>query len=407
MEVDTYSYIFLIIFLITAFIDLELWYFYGAIDSFNYDNIDENDNELHEVLDKFSEIYHTKLIIPSMMIFAISIFLSSFIDYGCIYAFVFTLLVITFRHLGYHKSGNINKFSITFTNAVYMITYPITFFISKIIKLTLRLVSVDVNTQYTKVTENEIISMVNDGQEQGILEKEEAEMINNIVELGEKEAMDIMTHRKNIYSINANQNLDDVFKKIISSNFSRYPVYQDEVDNILGVLHIRDFLRYYNTEIKDKKLSDCIEILKKPYFVPNTKDVSDIFKEMQEEKTHMAVVIDEYGQLDGIVTMEDIIEEVMGNILDEYDSDETMIVEQKNGTFLVRGICPLEDLEERLGINFGDEFETLNGFLISKLNKIPKDDENVKGIDYNGYNFIIKKVKNKVIQLVKIIKIGG
>lgn len=404
MDSDTLNWILETAFYIIALINFIMWYFYGAVSSINFDNFKSEDEDISKKLIAYSDTYHTHLLALNMFIFGFSAYLTEQFALSYIYLIVIIILTIIFKHLGYYKAENISNLMIGISDIIYKIMFPFTFVISGTINILMKLFSLDVKNEYTKVTEDEILSLVNDGHEQGILDKEEAEMINNIVGLGEKEAMDIMTHRKNIIAIDSNSSIDEVFNIIISTNYSRYPIFNGDIDNITGIMHIRDFLKLYKENNKGNKLVEYKEIIRKAYFIPNTKNIDDIFKEMQSEKMHMAIVIDEFGQLDGIVTMEDIIEEIMGNILDEYDVDETMFIEQNNDKYLIRGICPLDILEDKLGIEFDDEYETLNGFLISKLNKIPSNEDETTLISYSGYDFLIKKVKNKVIQLVKVSK---
>ncbi len=204
------------------------------------------------------------------------------------------------------------------------------------------------------VTENEIIQMVAAGHEQGVLEEDEAEMIHNIFELDDKEAADIMTHRTGIRALDSGMTLGEAVRYITSeSNNSRYPVYRHDIDDIIGILHIRDVLAFAGQPgAAEKKLVDLDGLLRKPVFIPETRKVDDIFREMQEHKNHMMVVVDEYGQTSGIVTMEDVLEEIVGNIQDEYDREETMIVKKKDGTCVLSGMTPLEDAGEVLGEPF-------------------------------------------------------
>ena len=173
------------------------------------------------------------------------------------------------------------------------------------------------------VTE-EIMDMVNESHEQGVLEENEAEMIGNIFEFGEKQASDVMTHRNNIVALDDDITVREAFDRIMKENYSRYPVYDGDIDNITGILHIRDLLKIYvDKDNQDRKLRDVEDtVLFKPYCIPETRNISPLFRQMQSEKIHMAIVVDEYGQTAGIVTMEDILEEIVGNILDEYDEEE-------------------------------------------------------------------------------------
>ncbi len=252
----------------------------------------------------------------------------------------------------------------------------------------------------------EIISMVNEGHEQGLIQASEAEMISNIFEFGDKEAQDIMTHRKNIVAIDASMMLKDAITFMMEGKNSRYPVYDENIDHIIGILHLKDAMRYH---AEDGKLSSPLKeldgLMREPCFVPQTKNIDELFREMQAGKLQMVIVVDEYGQTDGLVAMEDILEEIVGNIMDEYDEDSEHIEERGKDEYIIEGKTPLEELEERFGIPFEDEeFETLNGFLIARLDKIPEPNEQFN-VDYRGFNFKILAVENKMIQSVLVTRL--
>ena len=272
----------------------------------------------------------------------------------------------------------------------------------------LRIFGIRDNGDETDVTEEEIISMVNEGHEQGVIQASEAEMITNIFEFGDKEAQDIMTHRNNVVAIDAETLLGEAISFMLEGKNSRYPVYEENIDHIIGILHLKDAMRFHADDEKmNCPLKSLEGLLREPYFVPQTKNIDELFREMQEGKLQMVVVVDEYGQTDGLVAMEDILEEIVGNILDEYDEDREYIEQKSDDEYVIEGKTPLEELEERFGITFDDEeFETLNGFLISRMDKIPEPDEQFD-VDYQGYNFKILLVENKMIQSVLVTKLPG
>ena len=257
-----------------------------------------------------------------------------------------------------------------------------------------------------KVTEEEIISMVNEGHENGLLEANETELIHNIFEYGDKEAGDIMTHRKNIVAVDGTMKLKDALNYMLDQNYSRFPVYEENIDNIIGFLHFKDAVKANrDPKEQEKMIRELPNILRPARFIPETRNISDILRTMQKQKLHFVIVVDEYGQTAGLVTMEDIIEEIVGNIQDEYDMEEEDIVELPDHSFIIRGVTPLEDVEEALGVSFGeDEIETLNGFLISILDRIPADDEHIV-INHSGYRFAVQSIQNKVIQKVHVSKL--
>ena len=255
------------------------------------------------------------------------------------------------------------------------------------------------------VTE-EIMDMVNESHEQGVLEENEAEMIGNIFEFGEKQASDVMTHRNNIVALDNDITVKEAFDRVMEENYSRYPGYNGGIDNITGVLHIRDLLKIYVEESnQSRKLVEVgKEILFQPYCIPETRNISPLFRQMQSDKIHMAIVVDEYGQTAGIITMEDILEEIVGNILDEYDDEEEQIVTDADGSYIIEGQADLEDVEARLGIEFEcEDIDTLSGFMIYKLGKIPDDGESFE-VKYNGYIFKTLEVRNRMILKVKVEK---
>ncbi len=248
--------------------------------------------------------------------------------------------------------------------------------------------------------------MVNEGHEQGLIQASEAEMISNIFEFGDKEAQDIMTHRKNVVAIDADMLLKDAITFMMEGKNSRYPVYEENLDHIIGILHLKDAMRFHAGENKlVSPLKELEGLMREPCFVPQTKNIDELFREMQAEKLQMVIVVDEYGQTAGLVAMEDILEEIVGNIMDEYDEDSEYIEEKSKDEYIIEGKTPLEELEERFHIPFEDEeFETLNGFLISRLDKIPEPDEQFN-VDYRGFNFKILSVENKMIQSVLVTRL--
>ena len=282
---------------------------------------------------------------------------------------------------------------------------PFTWLISVAAFVVLKAVGIDIRSSNEKVTEEDIMYMVNEGHDQGVLEASEAEMITNIFEFDDKVASDIMTHRKNVVALESTMTLKETVDFIVKEgNNARFPVYEEDIDNIVGVLHMRDVLYFAEQEeYLDRPISQIDGLLRSAHFAPEAKNINALFKEMQSEKIHMEIVIDEYGQTAGIVTMEDILEEIVGNIMDEYDNEEPDIVVKENGSFQLLGMTPLDDVEDALEMEFDeddkDNFDTLNGFLISRLGHLPEDDE--KGqVVFGGYRFSIVKAENKIIQTV-------
>lgn len=293
---------------------------------------------------------------------------------------------------------------------VMLLLLPLIWLVNGMSYTVLRLFGIDPTLEHDNVTEEDIMSMVNEGHEQGVLEASEAEMITNIFELDNKEAGDIMTHRKSIVALDGTMSLRESVDFILKEGYnSRYPVFEKDADDIIGILHMKDALIFAeNKDYLAWAVKDIPGLLREAHFIPETRNINSLFKEMQSQKIHMEVVVDEYGQTAGIVTMEDILEEIVGNILDEYDMDEEFIAKSEDGTYVMSGMTPLDDAAKTLGIEFENEeydsYDTVNGFLISKLDRIPQEDENSEVICH-GYCFKILQVENKMIHTVRVSRV--
>ena len=241
------------------------------------------------------------------------------------------------------------------------------------------------------------------------MEADEAEMITNIFKLNDKHAGDIMTHRRHIRGLDGEMTLGEAVDYLLEEGRnSRYPVYKEDIDNIIGILNMKDaMIADHGGANRALPISGIPGLLRKAHFIPETRALDTLFEEMQSGKIHMMVVVDEYGQTAGIVTMEDILEEIVGNIVDEYDSEEEMITPLPDGSWLMRGMTPLEEADEAAGIGFDeeekDEFDTLNGFLIAQLDRIPSESE-VFTIKAHGFEFRVLYVQNKMARTVKVVK---
>lgn len=305
--------------------------------------------------------------------------------------------------------GNPERFAYAFIDVIYvlnLVMLPFTGLVSITARGIMKLLGLNPENDEGDVTEEEIIHMVNEGQEQGLIEAGEAEMISNIFEYHDKEAQDIMTHRNNIIALDGNMLLSEAIEFVLEGKHSRYLVYEENIDHIIGILHLKDVLRYHaDSQRLGRPLSSFLDLLREPEFVPLTKNIHELFKDMQSRKLQMVVVIDEYGQTAGLVAMEDILEEIVGNIMDEYDEEEEYIEEKGEDEYIIEGKTPLEELEDRFHISFHEEaFETLNGFLIAKMDRIPEENEQFE-IAVDGYLFKIQSVQHKMIQSVLVTKL--
>ena len=250
-----------------------------------------------------------------------------------------------------------------------------------------------------KVSKEELRSLVEVGREHGIINEVEKEMIENIIEFDEKVAREIMIPRTKVFLIDKNISVDELFEKKEVEVYSRIPVYEDEADNIVGILFMKDLMiEAYRKGFQNVKLP---EIMQEAYFVPETKNVNELFNEMQSEKKHIAILIDEYGGFSGIVTLEDLIEEVMGNISDEFDADDSSIKKLSANKYLVNGELSLNDLNDYFHIELESKhYDTLSGLLIEHMGYIPEDNEDIEPIIIDEISFKPKRVKDKKIEWV-------
>ena len=257
------------------------------------------------------------------------------------------------------------------------------------------------------VTEEEIISMVREGHEQGTILASEAELIHNVFEFDDKEVKDIMTHRKNIVSLDGSMSFIDAIEFIIDTGKSRFPVYENDVDSIIGVLHIKDAFTFFEkNEVYRSSIKDIDGLIRPVDFIPETVNINDLFKKMQSKKSHLAMVVDEYGQISGLIAMEDILEELVGNIEDEHDEEENYIRKNDDETFIMDGKTEFSDVKEALSLPVEDDaYETLNGFIISLSDKIPEEGDKTV-ISAYGYRFSVMSVEDKVIKQVMIKKLA-
>ncbi len=251
------------------------------------------------------------------------------------------------------------------------------------------------------VTEEEIRQMVDAGGDNGSIDENEKEMINNIFELGNLSVGSIATHRTDIVAVPLDATLEDIKNVTAEEKFSRIVVYDENIDNIVGVYHVKDMVKYILADVNRVEEGNfhLEDLLMEPYFVPFSKKVDELLEEMQLEKVHMAIVIDEYGGTAGIVTMEDIMEEIFGNIFDEYDEEEEEdITLVEENVYRINGSTNLQDVEEQLEVEFeeDEDYDTLGGYLIGQLGRIPEDDEIIE-MALHGWLFQVEAFEEKRI----------
>lgn len=249
------------------------------------------------------------------------------------------------------------------------------------------------------VTEEEIRMMVDVGGEKGVIEDDQKEMINNIFEFDDIDAGDIMTHRTDMLALDINDPPMESIKEAIESGHSRIPVFDEDPDSIVGILYVKDLLKYIG---KDLPKDTIKKIMRTPMFVPESKMCGDLFKEMKASHTQMAVVVDEYGGTAGIVTLEDIIEAIMGNIQDEYDDEEEEISQINETTFTIDGITDVDEITELTGKELPeDDYDTVAGFIINELGYLPQDGD-YDEVMFENIRFTVLGVENNRIEKVKV-----
>ena len=304
------------------------------------------------------------------------------------------------KRIALQKSEQIAMLSVRPIVFVFKFAKPFVKLLSLSTNVLLRVIGMSDTDLEEKVSREEIKSLVDAGEEYGVINQIEKEMINSIFDFDDKLAKEVMTPRTEVYMINIKLPLS--IEELLEENYSRIPVYEGDMDNIIGILYLKDFLHeayqvgFENVGIK--------KLLHRPYFVPECKNIDQLFKELQKSKRHLAVLIDEYGGFSGIVTIEDLIEEVMGDINDEYDDDEPFIRKIDNDTYIVNGLISIKELNDKLHLNLDEEtedYDTLGGFLINQIDYIPSETEECM-VEYENLLFKVECVKDKRIETVKI-----
>lgn len=304
------------------------------------------------------------------------------------------------KRVALQRAESIALFSVKIVYLISKIVLPFIKLLSFSTNLVLKILGVNLENIEEKVSEEEIKSLIEVGQRHGVFNETEKEMITSVLSFDNKIAREIMIPRKNVYSINIDTPLTNYLDELLEEKHSRIPVYQGDKDNIVGILYLKDFIvEARKNGFENVNISS---IMKKPYFVLENKNIDVLFKEFQKRKIFMAILVDEYGSFVGIVTMEDIIEEVMGNIQDVYDEEDPLLEKLSEYTYLVDGFYSLNDLNSKLGLKIdNDEFDTVSGFVIDLIGRIPEENEKLQ-VNYKNLSFQILSVKEKCIDKIKI-----
>lgn len=417
MKSDPDLYGYLIILFINLFLLGLFQSFTTALDSTSQSRLkkftDENERYLKRLEFTIALIerplkYQFSIKLFSLLIFSYSYLILWKMPYDFkLLAILWVILVVTFSILLSSKIALLHSERIAlkccyFVYGLHIISIPL-FWISKtVVNIILILFKQDIDIENKFFSEDEVMSMLEVGRESGIIKEEGRKMISSIFNFDDELAYEIMTPRTDVFAIDILEPTSEYIDKLMELRYSRIPVYEDDYDNIIGILNIKDYLIKARETGFDKV--DIRGILREPYFVPETKNIDSLFFELQKTKNHIAVLIDEYGGFSGIVTMEDIVEEIVGDIDDEYDEDAHVVKQIDENTFLIDGNVSLDDLEEDYGIVLeSDSSETIGGFIIDNLGEIPTESDLGKEMDFGKYIITITSVKERRIDKVKLV----
>ena len=350
-----------------------------------------------------TEKYQTACKLMQMVSACLGAFYSSVTWWGLAVYMVVLLSIGQFfpRKLGLQHDEKIADATETLLNTVATVVRPVTFLLMLTANILLKLFRQETQVVDGSFSEEEVMSMLEVGQESGVLKEEGRKMINSIFAFDDKLAYECMTPRTDVFMIDIDDPIEEYLDDLMALRYSRIPVYRDDSDNIIGILNVKDYFRQARED--SFETVEIEPILRKAYFVPETKNIDSLFFELQKLKQQIAILIDEYGGFSGIVTMEDIIEQVMGDIDDEYDEEEEIIDKVDENIYLVDGDVNLDDLHEELGVNLESETsETIGGFIIDMLGEIPDESAVGRIVAYENYELKIMAVQDRRIERVKI-----
>ena len=299
------------------------------------------------------------------------------------------------KRIAMQKPMQIARIAAPVVSVLSVLMRPVIWLLSVSVTAVLRLFGLKNQAKSDIVTEEDIRMMLDESEEEGLIESAEGEMIDNIFEFNNIQIYDVMTHRVDVESIDVEDSREEITELIRSTGFSRFPVYEEDQDNIIGVLYVKDFFLNQDTPLR--------ELLKEPIFVPDSMICDDLFRKMQKEHIHFAIVTDEYGSFLGVITLEDLIEEIVGNIYDEYDEKEDYIIPNPDGTWTISGRAELKDVEKALDIELSEreEFNTLSGLILNETEEIPKGGDQFEVI-VDGLRIEVLKVVDRRIEETRV-----
>lgn len=307
---------------------------------------------------------------------------------------------VTPKSYAFQRAEKVALFTAKPLDFIHKVFSPIAIAMTTIANLILKLFGLKLVNPEPFVTEEEIKTLVDIGEEEGIIEEEEREIIEGVFEFSETLAREVMVPRVDIVALDVNSTFEEAIDTITMSGHSRIPVYEETIDNIVGIIYAKDLLKYFGIKTPPPLSS----IMRAPYYVPETKPIDELFREMRSQKIHMAIIIDEYGGTAGLVTIEDILEELVGEIMDEYDiNEESMVREISPDEIIVDGRMNLEELNEMLGVELpAEETDTIAGFVYDHISHIPKPGEE---FEYDGVLIKVEEVRGRRITKLRIKRI--
>ena len=306
------------------------------------------------------------------------------------------------KRLGMKKTEKVARATVGLVSAVASVFRPVIWLLSKSTNGVLRLLGIDPKAEEEEVSEDEIRMMVDLGEEQGAIEATEKELIENIFEFNNTTAEDVMIHRTDMVMIWIDDTKEEIIELIRTSGLSRFPVYEEDADDIVGILSTREYL--LNAQLAQPKM--LRELLRPAYFVPESVRTDVLFRDMQSKKVHLAIVVDEYGGTSGLVTMEDLLEEIVGNIYDEFDPQEEKDIEKlEDNLWKIAGSCPLEQVAEVLDVAFDEdeEYDTLGGLVYAQISFIPKDGTQIE-VDACGLHIKVTEIAERRVEWALVSK---
>ena len=330
-----------------------------------------------------------------------SLFISIFGDGGVAVATaVMTVLVLIFGEITPKTiaANSPEKVAVVVSkpiSVIMKITKPIVWVFNLLTGIIFKIMGIENDGVKPFITEEELKTMVNVSHEEGVLEMEEREIINNVFQFGDMQAKEAMIQRLDMVAVNIEDSYDEIIELFKNEKLSRLPVYQDSIDDIVGILNIKDIIFLSDEEIEHFNIKDYV---RDAFFTYEFKKITQLLEEMKKEKSQMAIVVDEYGGTAGLLTIEDLVEVIVGDIDDEYDEEEEEIVKISDNEYLVEGSTRISDVNEKLGINFeSDEFDSIGGFIIGYLKRIPEENEL---IEVGNVKFSVESIdKNRINQI--------